>query len=215
MATKAPSAGETVVITAPRFRTLTVKLTGTSPYMQARFSMKAKGAMMDKMAAGTQATGKKVRAPRNFEDDMLNAQHISTEGWNGIPAAAFRNACIDVCRMVSFKMTHAKMSIFVEAGGIDRVDGSPMVRLDAKPPERTELPVRNATGVMDIRIRPIWREWKTTIKIRFDEDQFSVTDVVNLISRAGMQVGIGEGRPYSRESNGMGYGLFSVEEVKG
>ena len=35
-------------------------------------------------------------------------------------------------------------------------------------------------------------------------------DVANLIMRAGMQAGIGEGRPFSKESAGIGYGLFEV-----
>jgi len=35
---------------------------------------------------------------------------------------------------------------------------------------------------------------------------------VNLIARAGEQVGIGEGRPYSKQSNGLGYGIFKVIE---
>lgn len=35
--------------------------------------------------------------------------------------------------------------------------------------------------------------------------------MVNLLSRAGLQVGIGEGRPDSKKSAGMGYGLFTVD----
>jgi hypothetical protein len=38
----------------------------------------------------------------------------------------------------------------------------------------------------------------------------SDTDVVNLISRVGLQVGIGEGRPDSKQSAGLGYGLFEI-----
>lgn len=215
MATAAKDTRETIVIKAPRFRTIKVRLTGTSPYMQARFSAKAMQAMMGKMAAGTQAKAKKVREARDFDEDFRQAQHVSTQGWNGIPAAAFRNACIDVCRMVGFKMTHAKMSIFTESDGLDAVDGTPLVKLDAAPPEKTELAVRNQTGVIDIRIRPMWREWGATIRVRFDEDQFSASDVLNLLARAGMQVGVGEGRPFSRDSNGLGFGLFSVAEVSG
>ena len=135
-------------------------------------------------------------------------------GWCGIPASSFRNASIDVCRMVGFKMTHAKMSIFIEADGFDELEGTPLVRLIApNPPERTEMAVRNATGVADIRVRPMWREWGAVVRIRFDEDQFTADDVMNLINRAGMQVGVGEGRPYSKSSNGMGWGMFTVVNV--
>ena len=35
-------------------------------------------------------------------------------------------------------------------------------------------------------------------------------DVVNLMARVGMQVGIGEGRPDSKASAGLGNGLFQI-----
>lgn len=211
--TKESAQAEVVTIKAPKFRTLVIRITGSSPYLQNRFANKAD--MMEKMAAGQQAKGKRVRMARDFDADFKKAQHLSPEGWNGIPAPAFRNAAIDVCRMVGYKMTHAKMSIFVEADGLDKEDGTPLVRLDAAPPERTDMAVRNATGVADIRVRPMWREWAANLRVRFDEDQFSAQDVINLIARAGMQVGVGEGRPFSKESNGLGYGLFDVAEVSG
>lgn len=202
---------EVVSIKPLNFERIKLTLIGTAPFMQARFSAKAMAAMKEKMEAGPTAKKGVKRKARDFDDDFLQAQHISSEGWNGIPAGAFRNACIDVCRMVGFKMTHAKMSIFIEADGLDKVDGTPLVKLIADPPERTEMATRNATGVADIRIRPVWREWSAKIVIRFDADQFTVNDVVNLMARAGQQVGIGEGRPFSKSSNGLGFGTFRVE----
>lgn len=201
---------EIVTIAPPNFVVVKVILRGTAPLMQARFSAKAMQQMMSKMAEGPSAKKGKNRTARDFDDDFKQAMHISTEGWIGVPAAAIRCACIDVCRMVGFKMTHAKMSIFTEADGYDKVDGMPLVKLHAGPPEKTEMAVRNQTGVADIRVRPMWREWELHPRIRFDEDQFKLADVVNLLSRAGQQVGLGEGRAFSRESNGIGYGFFEV-----
>ncbi len=206
---------EIISIKAPKFDVLTVRIEGTAPYMQARFSAKAMQAMKEKMEGGQASRSRKVREPRNFDDDFVQSIHFSEEGWIGVPACAFRNACIDVCRAVGFKMTIAKMSIFIEADGLDKIDAAPLVKLDAPKPERTELVVRNATGVCDIRVRPIWRKWGANIRVRFDADQFSSTDVVNLLSRAGQQIGIGEGRPFGKQSAGLGYGLFAVESVKG
>lgn len=208
--TKQAKKEEVITISAPNFQRVEVTLIGTAPYMQARFSAKAMQAMMAKMAAGSTARKGTKRDPRDFDEDFKQAMHISTDGWVGVPAAALRNACIDVCRMCGFKMTHAKMSIFVEANGHDVVDGAPLVRLDAPEPERVDMATRNATGVADIRVRPMWREWRLNVVLRFDGDQFTASDVINLISRAGEQVGIGEGRPYSKSSNGLGYGTFKV-----
>ena len=202
---------DVVTISPPKFERIRLRLVGTAPYMQARFSAKAMQAMKSKMEAGPTAKKGGRKDARDFDDDFRAAQHIAADGWNGVPAAALRNACIDVCRMVGFKMTHAKMSIFVEADGFDKVDGTPLVRLDAREPERVDMATRNATGVADIRVRPMWREWALNVVIRFDADQFTTSDVVNLISRAGEQVGIGEGRPFSKSSNGLGFGTFTVE----
>lgn len=202
---------EQITITPPNFKRIKFDIVGTSPYMQLKFSQKAKAAMMEKMEAGSQAKKGKKRDPRDFDDDFLQAQHISTEGWNGIPCSAFRNASIDACRMVGYHMTHARMSVFIEHDGLDKVEGTPLVQLIAEDPERSEMATRNATGVADIRIRPMWREWRVQLKVKYDGDQFTANDVLNLIARAGQQVGVGEGRPFSKKSNGMGFGTFKVE----
>jgi hypothetical protein len=199
-----------VAITAPNVQTLEFLLSGTAPLVQARFSEKARQAMEGKMLEGTTARSKKIREPRNFAADMDGAIHYSTEGWIGVPAAAFRNAMISACRLVGFRMTVAKMSVFVLADGLDKVDGIPLVRLNVGAPEMLKMHARNSSGVTDVRVRPMWREWGLTLKVKFDADQFSATDVTNLLLRAGLQVGVGEGRPDSRESAGLGWGTFEI-----
>lgn len=199
-----------VQIKPANIQTAVFKIRGTAPYVQARFSAKAMQAMAAKMQAGSTAKGKKVREARDFDDDFEQAKHISTEGWPGIPASAFRQALISACRLVGFKMTLAKLSVFVRADGFDRVDGIPLIKLEGPAPERTDMAVRNATGVADIRVRPMWREWGASVHINYDADQFSLEDVTNLFARVGLQVGIGEGRPDSRESAGLGWGTFEL-----
>lgn len=201
----------TLTISAPNIQTIPLRIVGVAPYMQAKFSEKAKQAMMAKQAAGSVAAKGRKRDARDFDADFRAAQHRSAEGWAGIPAAALRNACIDACRMVGFQMTRAKMSVFVDPDGFDVTDGTPLVKLDAQEPERTDMATRNATGVVDIRVRPMWREWAADVRLVFDGDQFTAQDVTNLLARAGLQVGIGEGRPFSKSSAGLGFGLFRVE----
>ena len=205
-----PQRGREVQIKAPNLQTAEFRIIGTAPYMQARFAAKAMQAMMAKHAAGSQANKSKNRAARDFNADYEGAKHKFKDGTCGIPAGAFRNAMVSACRLVNFKMTIGKLSVFVEADGLDEVDGTPLVRIKGTP-ERTDLAVRNDSGVCDIRVRPMWREWSALVRIRFDADQFSVEDVANLLARVGMQIGIGEGRPDSKESCGMGYGLFKIE----
>jgi hypothetical protein len=112
---------------------------------------------------------------------------------------------------VGFVMTRAKLSVFVEPDGFDRNDGTPLVRIVGEP-HIHEASVRNESGVADIRWRPMWNEWSAVVRVTWDEDQFSATDVMNLMLRAGLQVGIGEGRPSSPNSMGLGWGRFEVVE---
>ena len=151
------------------------------------------------------------RPPRDYDDDFNQARHVSDEGWDGIACPAFRAAMIDACRTVGLVMTKAKMSVFVIPDGFDAQDGTPLVKIDADPPERTQSLVRNDNGSADIRIRPMWREWAANVTLEFDADMITPDSVINLIDRAGRQVGVGEGRPFSKNSVGQGWGTFSVE----
>lgn len=208
MSTKKNQIAETsVVISAPNFRTAEFKITGTAPYVQLKFSEKAKNIMLENMASETKT--KKKKDPREYEKEFIGAMYEGEKGLRGIPAAAFRNAMISACRTVGFKMTLAKLSVFVEADGFDKSDGTPLVKIEGKP-ELCQHACRNSNGSTDIRTRAMWKTWSAKIRIRYDADQFSQDDVANLLMRVGMQVGIGEGRPDGRMSAGMGWGLFSL-----
>src|SRR3990167_4104908 len=98
---KKPSAEQTITVSPPNIQAIQVRLVGTAPYMQARFSQKAMKAMMAKMD-GSVKKASKARVARNFEQDMKEATHVSTEDWPGIPAASIRAALISACRLVDF-----------------------------------------------------------------------------------------------------------------
>jgi len=202
---------EIVRISRPKLRTATIPIVGISPYVQHAFSEKQRKLMEENQRAGQQSRGKKVRQPKDFDAVYEAAKHISKEGWLGIPAPAFRNAMISACRLVGIVMTRAKLSVFVEADGVDKNDGTPLVRIVGEP-HIHQATVRNETGVADIRWRPMFEEWSAQVRVTWDEEQFSATDVMNLMLRAGLQVGIGEGRPDSPNSNGLGWGRFEVME---
>ena len=119
---------------------------------------------------------------------------------------------ISACKLCSYKMTVGKVALFVEADGYDRDDGTPLIQIHGPEPEMWVSPARNATGVIDLRSRPRWSpgEWELRPRVRFDADLFTHTDVTNLVMRVGAQIGLCEGRPDSKNSAGIGYGLFEV-----
>jgi hypothetical protein len=166
--------------------------------------------MQTSQEAGSQATKGKKREARDFQAGYEGARHKSIAGWDGIPASAFRNALISACRVVGFKMTLAKLSLFTVADGYEN-DGTPLVRITKGEPRMDIRPARNANGGTDLRARPMWAEgWEARPTFKWDSDQFSATDLVNLLARVGLQVGVGEGRPDSRMSAGVGWGQFEL-----
>ena len=211
MAKKAKST-EALTIAPPKFEVAGFRIVGVAPYVQNKFSEKALRMMREKQEAGSAGGKGTKRQPKDFQAAYEGAMHKSVEGWCGIPAPAFRNACISACRVCGFTMTRAKLSVFVEPDGFDATDGTPLVKITKGEPQYSEMAVRNESGVCDLRPRPMWREgWEAMVRVRYDGDQFTLPDVANLMLRAGMQVGVGEGRPDSRKSCGMGWGLFRVD----
>lgn len=204
---------EEVKVHAPRFGMATFRIRGIAPYVQNKFSSRAKGELRESMEAGQTKKKGKARKPKDFKAAWKEKMHVADGGWYGIPATSLRNAMISACRTVGFKMTHAKLSVFVEADGFDADDGTPLIRITKGEPQYVEHLVRLASGATDLCPRPMWKEgWEADVRVRYDEDQFTLRDVANLLLRAGVQVGIGAGRPDSRTSAGMGWGLFTIVE---
>jgi len=185
------------------------RIRGDAPYVQNRFGSRSPGA--EEMKWKQENPGKKrKKEAKDFDACYEASKHVSTEGWCGIPAAAFRSAMIRACSLIpGLKMTEAKMTVFVLADGYG-TDGTPLVRITKGEPHKVEHVVR-VQMTTDLHARAMWDPgWEATVRVRFDEAQFEIDSVANLLHRAGKQVGVGEGRPFSRSSGGMGWGTFDV-----
>ena len=204
---------ETLVITAPNIKTAVFQLKSTAPYVQHKFSEKARIKMRSAMEQGSQQKkGRTKKDPRDFDEDYLQAMYETDEGWRGIPAPAFRNAMVSACRVAGFQMTKAKLSVFVEADGFDVDEAKPLVKIKRGDPEKYESLVR-IQQTTNIAVRAMWREWEADVRISYDADQFTSQDIANLMDRVGRQVGVGEGRPDSKTSAGRGWGTFEIVGV--
>jgi len=206
---------ESVTISPPNLRTEVYSIVGTVPLLHARFGETALEGMRRPMELGTVEAkkAKKVRPPRNFDLQFEESQHKMKGGGWGIPCSAFRAAMIRACSLTDVAMTIARISLFVEADGFG-LDGTPLVRMDCKPPIKREMYV-SPNGNTDIRVRAEFAPgWKAKVRIRFDADQLKRIDVARLMMRVGCQLGIMSGRSYVQGStgSGLGYGHFSVED---
>jgi len=205
---------QTVSIKPPSFGVAEFRLKGLSPLVIHRFSAKTKLEMKQKMETGKAAASRRNREAKSTDELFAEARYVAREGWDGIHAGAFRAALISACRLVGYKMSLAKLSIFVEADGVDAKEPQiPLVRIYGQPTKQEDV-ARVETGQPYVTIRAAYHNWKARLRIRWDADQFTLDDLTNLLARAGLQVGIGEGRPDSKNSAGMGWGLFQIEESR-
>jgi len=201
-----------VQIKAPDLRVATFTIKGTAPLVIHRFSAKTKNQMKQKMEEGKSSGSKKNREAKSTDDSFNEARYISREGWDGFNASAVRNAMISACRLVGFKMTLAKLSIFVVADGWDKEEPQiPLIRILGTAVKQEDM-ARVETGQPYVTVRAAYHDWSARVRIRFDHDQFSIKDIANLMSRVGQQVGFCEGRPDSPNSCGMGWGLFEITQ---
>ena len=210
----APSAdSRTVTIKAPRFGIADFHVRGIAPLVIHRFSSKTKEQMKQKMETGKAASSRKNREAKSTDDLYEESRYRSAEGWDGFNASSVRAAMISACRLVGFKMTLAKLSVFVEADGRDASEPQiPLIRIIGEPIKQEDM-ARVETGQPYVTVRAAYHDWAAKVRIRFDMDQFTHQDVANMMTRVGLQVGLGEGRPDSKNSAGMGWGLFHIESM--
>lgn len=208
---------ENLVIAPLKQAVILIPIVGETPLKVLRFSKKNQDKIIESQTAGDQAKTRKKRDPKDFHQNYLEAMYQCSEmidgesvTWPGLNASGVRNGCIECCRVAGYQMTKAKMSIFCVADGSDDTDATQLVRIDGTP-EMVIDHVRNASGVIDLRARAMFRKWKMALKIRFDEGQFAPQDCVNLVIRLGQQNGLGEGRPNGTNGSGTGNGLFTVD----
>lgn len=212
MAAKAPAAKTKIEITPPNFGILPIRIEGISPLMIHNFSEKARKQIEETQTAKDKV--KKKREPKDYVAEFNGARYISTAGWDGVNAAALRNAMIGACRMIDgLPMTRAKGLIFIIAQGRDK-EGTALVQILGNKAVHDKRPVRLSDGGTDMRNRPRYDNWACEFEIQFDADAISATDIANLLARAGSQGGIGELRPSAPKSMGGDFGMFRVTDQK-
>lgn len=204
-----------ITIKYPNFDTIAVRIVGISPLCQCRMSEKSRAEILYGMM-NPGKNKKKERVAKDLDQEFRDSYYKSEDGHYGIPAGAFRNGMIDACRVAGYVMTKAKMAVDIVPDGWDPRDRTPLVYLTTAPEKYVSVTRIHSgmTFVPNIVGRSLWTEWEATVRIQFDADQFTATDVFNLLTRMGLQVGVGEGRPFSKTSNGIGFGKFKLAEMK-
>lgn len=163
------------------------------------------------------AMGKKSgRSRENVDPDQTYnaARYISEEGWDGIPAGAFKAAIVDAVSCCDiprndFSMTLAKKTFFIIPDGICRSSGRDLVRIYGEP-ERFDMMQPTSAGGPYMSYRPRYRKWSAKLRVQYNATKIDAQGVLNLIATAGYYVGVGEHRPSAKESKTGDSGRWEV-----
>lgn len=180
-----------------------ITLVGDSPLIVHNWAEKSKKEMLDKQMK----KAKTAKAAKSPEDDYEAAFYRLPDGRAGFPVIAFKAAAVAAGGRFSdgMKMTELRGAFHIEGEGVDRVSNHDLVAIDGDPSMREDC-VRVGMGTADLRYRPEFRQWRVTLRIRYNADAVSLDQIVNIFNLAGFGVGVGEWRP---ERDGQ-FGMFHV-----
>ena len=189
-----------IVIQAPNFQTVQLKVTGLTPLIQ----NKMKETVIQEMADVRAGKKTKVNAARTAIDpqkEFIKSAYQQDDGGFGFPASAFKQCAVRAGKGIGLAMTDARTLFFVLPNAPD----GECVALKSNKPVMRQDPVNVKTG-KDLRFRPEFKNWSANLDIRFDADRITIDQIANLLNHGDQTVGVGEWRP---EKNGT-FGTFHV-----
>ena len=206
-----------IVIPALKLQMLELHIVGDSPLISHAWSEKAKLMMLQKQQKKA-TSAKEVRRPAvEFADSLywltpkpdLNnltdeeAQEVLAEiipkSKFGFPTLAFKAAAIDAAFQQGLvdKKTTLRGAIQV-IGEFAEIEGTPTIREDIG---------RIGMGTADLRYRAEFKNWKTTLQVRYNAGAVSAEQVVNVFNIGGFANGVGDWRQAKDGS----FGAFHIE----
>jgi len=180
--------------------TIRIPVVGLTPLIVHRFSEKAKRQMLDNMQGR-----KSPKENKDPDAEYEAAFYRLKDGRYGFPAIAFKAATVGGARFYS-QVTMTALKQFMFFRGELGEDGQMMVAIEGEPHMREDV-VRVNRGGSDLRYRPEFTEWTTTIDVTYVTSALTRNSVVSLVNAGGMGVGVGEWRP----EKGGDFGTYAVD----
>jgi hypothetical protein len=185
--------------------TLRIPIVGTAPLIVHKFSEKSKRQMLDTMQ------GRKTpKQPKDPQSDYDQAFYRLDDRTYGFPVIAFKAATVGGARFYgkSISMTALRQFVFFDAE-FSKTDGQKLARIVGEPHMREDV-VRVGMGGTDLRYRPEFTEWSTSIDVIYVQSMLTRESVLSLIEAGGMGVGVGEWRPEKRGD----FGTYQIDGTK-
>ena len=149
---------------------------------------------------------KKTRAKKDPKADFEDAKYIRN-GKPVFPTLAFKMAMVNAGALLGIPKPAIRAAVFIEGEFVEIMVEKRASKSD--PAVMREDPVRVGPfnkREADLRYRPEYLNWRTTLRIVYRDDLLNAEQVVALVQNAGFSVGVGEWRV---EKNGQ-HGTFEV-----
>lgn len=207
---------------AANYGVLNIRLTGTAPMLQHRFSEKARRMIEDKQQH--RASAAKKKAARDPEEDFLQSMHVigrrpeSVEDLEenfaqfvfGVPATSFKQAVVRSCKTADLMpMTDARTALHVKGHELDQE----LVQLHTPKAPTMHTGMVRVQQTSDVRYRAQFWPWHVDLIVQYHARMMSGEQLVSLFVDAGIGNGVGDWRPAGRSSSGT-FGTWEVTRAE-
>lgn len=199
-----------VCIRALNIERVKVTLEGVTPLLVNALSDEAKGGITGS-GAGKKGNAR-TKPVLTLEQKFANAIHVFDKKSHGFPAASIKKALISAVRILNETGNQVVTQLaFKSMVSVYPCDGHPwLMKLQYESVKRADAWAM-LKGKTPIPVaRPCYTGWSCNCVLEYDSDLIEREAVLNLLARAGAQVGIGAWRPESNGNNGM----FNIGAVK-
>lgn len=202
---------ETVELKPIKIKEANITIKGVSPLIVNNFHEKSRQQILDAQMKKT-----KEKVPRNPIEDFMRACYWLTPMPEEFTEESFGKALKEGARF-GFPAKGIKASIVSGAyrNGMtkDKVSlygafliPEELIEIKYEGLEMREDYVRIAHGGTDVRFRPEFKNWSMTFKIRYNENVYSLEQIINFINLGGFSCGLGE----MRTEKGGNFGSYQV-----
>jgi hypothetical protein len=185
--------------------TLSVPIIGTAPLIMNNWSEKAKRQMLDAMQ-GRRAP----KEPKDPDAEYEAAFYRMKDGRYGFPVLAFKAATVEASRFYGKAVTKVglRQCLFF-SGEYSPTAQKSLAAVTGEPRMREDV-VRVGMSGTDLRYRPEFPEWTTTLTVTYVTSALTASSVLSLIEAGGMGTGVGEWRP---EKDG-DFGTYQIDPTR-
>lgn len=211
MVSKKQETGEKITIEALQTGILQVGLLGKTPLVYNRMSEKVKQGLLNPKAPGIARGTKAEQAAAGPKHNMLEEFRLSAHclvssqepSLLAFPASGVKKAMMTAAlEMPGSNKTQIGRLVWVP-GEYLPVFGVPQLRVDV-------VRMANKEHTPDVRTRACIRQWATIVEVQFVEPLLAHQAITNLLSAAGLIVGLGD---YRQEKGAGDFGTFDVVDL--